>query len=373
MKICLTIPFNYHSETASFALPYGLAVIAAIVKQNYPNSDLYYSSNEKDILDADIIYCSGLSESWDLVNELGKKATDLGKRFIVGGQHATALPHTLRYGEVFQGPLENFDKFWTNPLPDWSIFSAEHSKNARYAVMTSRGCPFKCRFCSSSSFWGGYMPMPTNRVIAEIRQLADMGVEEIILFDDLFTANIKRLRALVNKITQEGLNKIKYSCLVRADTISTEVLDLLREMNVVNTAFGAESGSDIILRVMNKKTTRKQNQHCINSLLAYGYTPVFSLIVGFPGETSSTLAETFNFIIENKAKCLPEVYPVQPLPGTWLWEYFMSHHAPDLESFNWSSLGLRGNKVDWDTYHLLSNSCTLDDLRDFYFKLTKLL
>lgn len=366
MRICLTLPFAYDSAAASFALPYGMAIIAPIIRKQYPDADIFFSTDEDEVLSADIIYCSGLSEAWGAVNELGKKAVMLGKRFVVGGQHVTALPQTLRYGEAFLGPLENFDQPWTNPLPDWSIFSASLRNNAKYVVMASRGCPFKCRFCSSSSFWKGrYFPFPTNRVISEIRQLADLGAKEIILFDDLFTANVSRLRSLVERIVSEGLNDISYSCLVRSDTISNEVLDLLRAMNVTNTAFGAESGSDVILRVMNKQTTRDKNQKCIDLLLSYGYAPVFSMIIGFPGESRETLQQTHDFITRNKSTCHSEVYPVQPLPGTWLWDYFMSKYKPDLATFDWSSLSLRGNTVDWETYHLLSDSCTIDDMREF--------
>ncbi|WP_167122756.1 B12-binding domain-containing radical SAM protein [Nitratidesulfovibrio liaohensis] len=366
MRICLTLPFACDPKAASFALPYGIAVIAPILQKQHPGADIFFSTNENEVLSADIIYCSGMSEAWDIVNDLGRKAIERGKKFVVGGQHVTALPQTLRYGEAFRGPLENFEQPWANPLPDWSIFPTSLHSNAKYIVMSSRGCPFKCRFCSSSSFWSGrYFPFPTNRVIAEIRQLAHMGVKEIILFDDLFTANASRLRSLVERIVSEGLNYIRYSCLVRADTISNEVLDLLQAMNVVNAAFGAESGSDIMLRVMNKQTTCDKNQKCIDLLLSYGYSPVFSMVIGFPGESRSTLQQTFDFIAHNKGKCLPEVYPVQPLPGTWLWDYFTNKYNPDLNSFDWSSLSLRGNTLDWEKYHLLSDSCTIDDLREF--------
>lgn len=365
MRICLTLPFEEESHSASFALPYGLAVIAPIIRSKHADADIFFANDEKSILEADIIYCSGLSESWNVVNNLGEKAAALGKRFIVGGQHVTALPQTLRFGEVFSGPIEILDKSWPNPLPDWGIFPDELKSDAQYVVMTSRGCPFKCRFCSSSSFWGRYIPLPIDRVIQEITQLAELNVKQIVLFDDLFTADTKRLREISERIVAHGLDYINYSCLIRADSCSPETLKLLRNMNVKAMAFGAESGSDFILNAMNKKTSKRANQDCIDMLLDFEFTPVCSVIVGFPGESRKTLSETLLFIEKNIRTALIEVYPVQPLPGTWLWDYFVEKFSPDLNTFDWGSLKIRGNTIDFKTYRLLSDSCSALDLKQF--------
>ena len=85
MRICLTLPFDdSESTSASFALPYGIAVIASIIKEKHPSSEVFFSNNESEIVGADGIWCSRLSESWDLVNQLGEKAVNLNQRFIVG-------------------------------------------------------------------------------------------------------------------------------------------------------------------------------------------------------------------------------------------------------------------------------------------------
>lgn len=358
MRICLTLPFEEESNSASFALPYGLAVIAPIIRK-HADDEIFFSNDEETILGSDIIYCSGLSESWDIVNSLAEKAISAGKRFIVGGQHVTALPQTLRFGEAFLGPLEVIDKEWSNPLPDWTIFSEESKSNAQYVVMTSRGCPFQCKFCSSSSFWGKYIPLPVDRVIQEISQLAELNAKQVVLFDDLFTADRQRLRKISEKIVANGLDSISYSCLIRADSCTPDTLELLRRMNVTAMAFGAESGSNFILNAMNKKTSRRANQDCIDMMLDFGFTPVCSVIVGFPGESRKTLSETLLFIERNIQSTLIDVYPVQPLPGTWLWDYFVKKFSPELSTFDWKSLKIRSNTIDFESYRLLSDSSRL--------------
>ncbi|MDR2488067.1 MAG: B12-binding domain-containing radical SAM protein [Desulfovibrio sp.] len=364
-RIALTLASNSETATATFTYPYGMAVIAPLLKQKFPNTEVFFSLNEREILEADLVCCSGLTNAWSQVNKLGEKVTAQDKRFIVGGQHVTALPHTLKFGEPFIGPLECLAQISRQPLPDWTIFPDMHLPGKTHVVMTSRGCPFKCRFCSSSAFWNGYYPLPVNRVIAEISELATLGVRNISIFDDLFTVDAKRLKNLVERIIAAGLNSIDFSCLVRADSVAPEVLELLRMMNVNNVAFGAESGSDVILKMMNKKTTVKQNQHCIDLLNSFGYIPNSGIVIGFPGETPETLALSYEFINKNRGKCLIEIFPVHPLPGTWLWEFFMQKYSPDLDNFNWSSLSIQHNMADWANYHLLTDGCTVEDLKQF--------
>ena len=100
-------------------------------------------------------------------------------------------------------------------------------------------------------------------------------------------------------------------------------------------------------------------------LLDFGFTPVCSVIIGFPGESRKTLSESLLFIEKNIASTLIEVYPVQPLPGTWLWDYFVEQFAPDLNNFDWKSLKIRGNTIDFETYRVLSNNCSAHELKQF--------
>jgi radical SAM superfamily enzyme YgiQ (UPF0313 family) len=369
MRIALTMPYKWTDTTAAFAMPYGLAVIAGLLKKRFPGDELFYSDDEEEILAADRVYCSGLTNAWDLVNDLGRKClVGYPGRYVVGGQHVTALPRTLKYGEAFRGPLEDLNNLGGSPLPDWGVLKSGKTfggESFSYTVMTSRGCPFHCGFCSSSSFWKGYFDLPVPRVMAELRQLAELGASNVNIFDDLFTVNRGRLKEISNAIVAEGLNRITYQCLTRADSVDAETVAALRKMNVQALAFGAESGSDAILKAMNKRATVAQNQRCIDILNAAGYKPVTSVVIGYPGETRETLDETRRFIERNRGKCAGiTVYPVQPLPGTRLWNLFCEKYRPDLDTFDWGILTINDNGADWTTYPLMSDGCTVDDLRE---------
>ncbi len=127
-----------------------------------------FSERLESLLECDEVWCTATSEAWDEVNALGRTLTEAGKRFLVGGHHATALPQTLRYGEAFRGPVEGAMPLDKLPLPCWDIFP----ESKRPIVITSRGCPYACHFCSSRAFWKRYQARSADAVLAELRELA---------------------------------------------------------------------------------------------------------------------------------------------------------------------------------------------------------
>ncbi|WP_291443662.1 radical SAM protein [Desulfovibrio sp.] len=361
--IALTLPRLCDESAVDYTLPYGIACIAAEIRHSSPDTHVIFSEKLEELIQADEVWCTGLTEAWNLVNELGANVVNAGKFFHVGGHHVTALPETLKYGKAFAGPFGDVANCDFAPLPAWDIFPDFEQK--RSLIITSFGCPFSCNFCSSKAFWKTYIAKSATRTLLEIKDLAARGAKDIIIFDDLFTANLTRLRELSQMIKAEGLDYISYNCLIRSDTATPEIISLLRQMNVATLAFGAESGSDAILSAMNKKTTSTQNQRAIDILNDYGYKPTMSFIVGFPGESKKTLDETRKFIDRNrKNSSIIDILPSTPLPGTWLWKQFVAKHHPDILNFPWESLKLRANTADWERYPLMADGCDVADLQE---------
>ena len=351
MKIGLT-----HASlpgSADYANSYTLATISAWLKKTRPDVQIACSSDRSVLLACDEVWCTATSDAWEAVNDLGREVLAGGKKFLVGGHHATALPQTLRYGEAFRGPLEHYEQLDELPLPDWSIFA----ENKRPVVMTSRGCPYDCNFCSSSSFWKHYQARSAERVVEEIRYHAQRGATDIIIFDDLFAVNKRRLRAIVEQCADQGLGGLDYSCLVRSNLIDAEMVDLLKTLGVKGLAFGAESGSNRVLSLMSKKATVEDNQRAIDLLVAGGFRPTMSLVAGYPGETAEDLDKTAKFMDDNRGRCnVVNVYPCVPFPGTRLWNWFVETRKIDVLTFDWRALNLNPQTIDWDRYSLMADA-----------------
>jgi uncharacterized radical SAM superfamily protein len=347
----VVLPSDSRFKDIDITSYYTLATIAAWLRSVRPDIRIVYSNDVDQLLECDHVWSTAGSHGWNNVNKLGKIVVEAGKEFVVGGSHATALPESLKYGRAFRGPIEVYAHIDELPLPDWSIFPETRPP----AMMTSRGCPFSCNFCSSKNLWKRYQFKSPENVIAEAKLVRDLGVSDIAIFDDLFVANKKRLRRIVELMKAEGLNRNSYHCYVRSDLIDLETSLLLKDMNVSEVHIGAESGSDRMLRLMNKGTTVAINQRAIDLLYEHGIQPTMTLILGYPDETEEDMNLTIDFVSKNRAKCNNiVVVRCVPLPGTPLWDGFVREYDIDIHAFDWDALKLGTVSKDGREYTMLT-------------------
>ncbi len=129
------------------------------------------------------------------------------------------------------------------------------------AIMTSRGCPFACDFCSRPVFGNEFRARSASKVADEIEEVISLGYNRIWFADDCFTLNRKRLIEVCDEIIKRGL-KIGWECLSRVDTLDSETADKMKQAGCVRMFFGIESGNDSILKIMKKQITTKQAYTC---------------------------------------------------------------------------------------------------------------
>jgi radical SAM superfamily enzyme YgiQ (UPF0313 family) len=237
---------------------------------------------------------------------------------------------------VFTEPRELISDLDKIPMPDRDMANLDfylqerqiipYHKGRSLTMISSRGCPFDCVFCSTKVFWKKFRGFSAERVVEEIELLVEKYKAEIIhIFDDLFIANKKRLSEIHAMILKKGLNKkIKFSCLVRSDTIDDETMKMLKEMNVVVAGVGMESGCEKILDYLkNRTTTIEKNRYAIELSHKYGIPIMGSFMVGNPGETEQDLLKTLEFI--KSYRYSPYLSPVSYIstafPGTKFWDY----------------------------------------------------
>ena len=337
--IGLTYPTS--GKSADFTNNHTIAILSAWIKENRPDETVLFTQDINRLTECDEVWCTSTSEAFGEVNDIGRAVTKAGKKFLVGGHHVTNCPESLKYGKAFDGKLRGTEFL----KPDWDICG---DSTKQYIAMSSFGCPYRCSFCSSSQFWGGHRYKPVDDFVKELVSLKLRGVKYVNVFDDLFAFDIARLRDISGRVRDLGL---EFGCLIRADVVDEERLSLLREMGVKNIAFGAESGSDRMLSLMNKRTTAAQNQRAADMLVDGKFGACCSLIAGYPGETVEDLSMTVNFVRKNRDKMLVKVYPCIPFPGTELWSQFVAMKGVDTKTFDWSCL--RMDDIDWDKYPVM--------------------
>jgi magnesium-protoporphyrin IX monomethyl ester (oxidative) cyclase len=190
-------------------------------------------------------------------------------------------------------------------------------------VMTSRGCPAKCVFCSAKCVWGNnFRVRSVDNVMEEMRLLKDKyGIEEIMFEDDNVTANPKRARELFQRMINEKLNFIWDTPNgVGVWTLTEDLIDLMKESGCVKLNFPVESGSqrvldEIIKKPLDLEKVKKLTAHCHKIGLDCG----MFLVSGLPGETIADVWKSYKFAAD--CKCYqPHISIATPYPGTELFE-----------------------------------------------------
>lgn len=156
-------------------------------------------------------------------------------------------------------------------------------------LITSRGCPYACAFCSKDAWQQGVRFHSVDYVINEIKHLiAVYGFKHFLFLDDTLTIHKKRLFELCQHMKLLG---IKWRCYARSAT-TKELLQAMKDAGCVEVGVGVESGSQKILDIVNKKETVEQNTRFVETCKDVGIIANVFIMIGLPGETYETVEET---------------------------------------------------------------------------------
>jgi radical SAM superfamily enzyme YgiQ (UPF0313 family) len=248
---------------------------------------------------------------------------ELTQRIVNGVGLNSADGITYRHqGQIVQNPnrgyIQNLDEL---PFPAYKHFPLEKYRlfgKLFFPVITSRGCPFQCSFCTTSRILGKQYRVRSPKNIGHELELLkrEYGADSFTFYDDTLTLDKKRLYDICDEIKRRKIN-IPWDCQTRVDQISEEMFAKMKATNCQQVFFGAESGCQTILNAVNKRTTVEQNEEAIKMAKKAGLFVAISIIIGYPGETAEMRKETFDFLRRAEPD---DVYLciATPYPGTEL-------------------------------------------------------
>lgn len=203
-------------------------------------------------------------------------------------------------------------------LPDISLYSDSHSiheSKIHAQVMSSRGCPFQCTFCDNSVYGNTIRTGSAKNTVDEIEFLVNKyPIKEIRFFDDLFTANKKRVIEICDELAKRNIN-INWCCEARVTTVTPELLDIMKKGGCWAVSYGMESGSQEILDMLKKNIKLEEIERAVKwtkqaGLMVRGY-----FMIGLPGDNIETIKKTIKFAM--KLKLDHVVFSLfSPYPGT---------------------------------------------------------
>lgn len=361
-----------------------------------------------DFQDADVISMSGTTLEYPMNEECARWIRQHlpEMRIFIGGTHATAMFEEITESLLFDsicvgegemiifdmirdlkdgklkkvylsgGFIEDLDSI---PFPDRSLIEGSHGGDifafgksyigqGNENIITSRGCPFRCAFCSGNLMWKKKLRYRSiKNVIEEVEQIiATSEIKQLRVSDDALVVNKKRFNRFCEAIADFNL---AWRLSVRADNLTPEICEKLAVAGCKEISPGIESGDQRVLDFLNKRTTtEKMRIGCRNAKEA-GIKVRGLFLIGTPGEMLDT-PEINRDYIEELAFDIITLSTFIPLPGSPIWSnpeaYNCSILSTDFRKYNndyW--IMKNGQKVEREYEPLIHNKLlTMNQMRD---------
>jgi radical SAM superfamily enzyme YgiQ (UPF0313 family) len=293
---------------------------------------------------------------------------------LAGGMHATVAPDEMtaipEFDRICQGPGENvivdlvsnpqeFPRVFmgtsTKSMAEWPMIdrtlwpkpASRHLKRSFNwplepecgwgpgpiaTILTSRVCPWQCVFCNENSYIPNMGRRPVEMVIDELNHMDETHgpIGSVVIHDSMFFQNPSWLKEWIEKYPRKANKTWPYWAAGRADTVRQwpELFEaLIKETNWDTISIGFESGSDRVLRILNKECTEEDNFFAIDLVNRLGdelesagrKPPVFwsNVMLGIPGETPEDAFKTMR-MLKRMRRVMPSIAFYAPYPGSAL-------------------------------------------------------
>ena len=195
-------------------------------------------------------------------------------------------------GDLDSIPFPAFDLL--PALPKYSFAPLSYRRLPVGIMMTTRGCPYRCAFCSRE-INRHYRERSVTNVIDEIEYLIGrFGVKEIRFYDDTFTFNKSRVEQFCEEIKKRKID-IFWTCLTRTDTVTKQLLNKMKQAGCWQVLFGVESGDQDILNLYKTDFTLGQSEQAVRWAKEVGLSIRAEFIFGLPAESKISLKKSFDF------------------------------------------------------------------------------
>jgi radical SAM superfamily enzyme YgiQ (UPF0313 family) len=199
--------------------------------------------------------------------------------------------------------------------------------DAALSIMTSRGCPYLCAFCTETNHWGNQVVFRSvENVVDEIAYISERSTKRVFLFqDDQITLDRDRAKHLFQRLIERDFG-MYWKCFARVDLVDKELLAKMAEAGCIQVRFGVESGSNRVLERIHKGFTIEEAYRAVRLALEYIPSVHASFIWGYPFETIQECQETITWIRRfQTAGCTVLNFLLSPLPNS---EIYRDYDGP---------------------------------------------
>jgi len=195
----------------------------------------------------------------------------------------------------------------------------KHHSYSSLTISTQRGCPYSCKWCSHAVFGDTYRRRSPVSVVEELAFLVkEYNPDSFWFVDDVFTMSEKWMMEFQEELKRKNV-KISYECITRADKLSEKLIAVLKNTGCHTLWVGAESGSQRVIDLMDRRVDVKQVRKMIRMASEQGIKAGTFIMLGYPEETVEDIRETIHHLKESN----PDIFTINkayPIKGTKMYE-----------------------------------------------------
>jgi len=367
---------------------FNAAIIAKIVREKNPNIVIlvggphissmgYETMNKFEEFDVAVIHEGELILE-NLLKTIEKEESLESVKGIIYRDKDRSIRKTLPPPSI-----ENLDSL---PRPAWdllpnfpkaylpAIYDYPRAPVATYSA--SRGCPFECEFCDTSTFGAKIRYNSPQHVYDTMKHLSETyGIKHLQFVDDLFVAHNGRVVEFSKLLIDKPID-MTWSCTARVNTVKEETLALMKKAGCWEISFGLESGSDFLLDEMKKSQRVSTAVDAVRWTHEAGIRVKGLLMLGYPGESQETIDETKEFV-----KSIPlttmNLSKFTPYPGSPIYRklYGASIREEDWEKLNgmnfvYQAEGFTEKELDIQYKEIITSFYKRNEILFYYVKMS---
>jgi radical SAM superfamily enzyme YgiQ (UPF0313 family) len=249
-----------------------------------------------------------------------------GVSFLDEHQEVVQNKERAKLKELSDLPFPNRSK--VNLQLYFDAWKQKHGTSA-ISINTMRGCPYSCKWCSRAVYGQSYRRRSAKNVVDEIEWIqSNYEVDSIWFVDDVFTVSHKWLSEFNEELLSRNI-KMPYECITRADRMNEEVIKELKSSGCFRVWIGAESGSQKVIDLMDRRVDVNQVRDMIKLAQSNGIQAGTFIMVGYPGETEEDIFETVHHLKTSN----PDIFTITvayPIKGTPLYQEVEDRFIEDL-------------------------------------------
>ncbi len=234
------------------------------------------------------------------------------------------LMYKSENGKIFtnnaRSQIRNLDEL---PIPAYDLFKMD--KYPVHRIVTSRGCPYKCSFCNSSSIWlNKWRKRTSENVISEIEFLIKNYKKKTFCFsDNSFNIDMQRVHEFCDLILKKNL-RFLWSTPLRVENINIDLAYKMKKAGCFNVSIGIESANNEVLANIGKMVTIEEISKCIDIFKKAKIEVLGQFVIGSPGDTLKTVQESLVYAKNSKLDFVM-FYSILPFKGTKQWDYIKNN------------------------------------------------